>query len=166
MSSREHVILSAAKDLLFGETMATEIGSTVKGTVVKILDYGAIIRLDDGGSGLVHISEIAESYVRDVKDYLSERDEVNVKVLAFNKKGRYELSIKQRNQSLPAKVETRELAHAVAQSRPPERRQAFQSPPLRREPASFEERLSRFLKDSDERMHEMRRHIDAKRGRR
>ena len=54
--------------------MALETGSIVEGTVVKITNYGAFIELPEGKSGLVHISEIADTYVKDVKDYLKERD--------------------------------------------------------------------------------------------
>ena len=75
--------------------MAIEIGTTLKGTVVKVADYGAIVRLPEGQSGLIHISEIANAYVRDIREYLNENDQVAVKVLRLNDKGRYELSVKQ-----------------------------------------------------------------------
>src|SRR5512133_1443964 len=72
-----------------------EIGSTVEGTVVKLADYGAIVRLAGGKMGLVHISEVTDAYVRDVREYFRENDRVIVKVLKLNNKGRYELSTKQ-----------------------------------------------------------------------
>ena len=48
--------------------MTVEVGVTVRGTVVKVTDYGAIVRLPEGKSGLIHISEIADAYVRDIRE--------------------------------------------------------------------------------------------------
>ena len=75
--------------------MAVEIGMIYEGTVVKLLKYGAIVRLPDGTSGLVHISEIADSFVHDVSDFLREGDVVKVKVTAEREGGRFEMSAKQ-----------------------------------------------------------------------
>lgn len=142
--------------------MTIELGSIVRGTVVKIADYGAIVRLDGGKTGLVHISEIADTFVRDVRDYLCEDDEVTVKVLRLSNKGRYELSLKQCEAQLPPKANGR--AHAAAE--PAERDPDWQSPREHKPPAaSFEDRLSRFLKDSEQRQHDLKRHNESKRGR-
>ncbi|MGH2374768.1 MAG: S1 RNA-binding domain-containing protein, partial [bacterium] len=75
--------------------MATDPGSIVEGTVVKITTYGAFVELPDGKSGLVHISEIADTYVKDVKDYLKEQERVRVKILGLNERGKLDLSVKQ-----------------------------------------------------------------------
>ena len=92
--------------------MTIEPGSIVNGVVVKIAEFGAIVRLGGGNTGLIHISEIADTFVRDVRDHLCEEDEVTVKVLRVNNKGRYELSLKQ-CELKPAPVQERkELAHA------------------------------------------------------
>lgn len=142
--------------------MVIEIGSTVEGTVVKLAEYGAIVRLAGGKMGLVHISEVADTYVRDVREHLKENDRVCVKVLKLNDKGRYELSAKQAD---PDAVVTRsERPQAVSRMREaPD--YGFQ-PDRRRDimPQTFEDKLSRFIKDSEERQHDLRRNIDAKRG--
>jgi len=145
--------------------MTIELGSIVKGTVVKIADYGAIVRLGGGKTGLVHISEIADTFVRDVRDYLCEEDEVMVKVLRLNNKGRYELSVKQCEVQPPPRSESREPVHAAAR---PVAREQFErhSPPEPRPLATFEDRLSRFLKDSEQRQHDLKRNTESKRGRR
>jgi len=144
--------------------MGIEIGSTVEGTIVKIADYGAIVRLQGGKTGLIHISEIADTFVRDVKEYFKEQDRVRVKVLSVNAKGRYELSTKQVEQPI--------LSHPE----PPK--------PAQREPepvylgpedvpnfgasqfndCTFEERMSRFVKESEERLLQLKRNIENKRG--
>jgi hypothetical protein len=59
--------------------MAVDAGQVVQGTVVRLLNYGVLVRLDDGSTGLVHISEIDQNYVRDVADYFQVNDPVNVK---------------------------------------------------------------------------------------
>lgn len=144
--------------------MTVSIGDTVKGTVVKIVDYGAIVRLPGGITGLIHISEIADAYVRDVREYLNENDEVAVRVLRLNAKGRYDLSIKQCTEQPNESAEEKTLARASVRQRPrQEPRIPVRSAPA--VPVSFEDRLSRFLKDSEERQHDLRRNIDAKRGR-
>lgn len=120
-----------------------EIGSKVTATVLRTADYGAIVRLSDSETGLIHISEIAESYVRDVRDYLREGDEVAVKVLRINK-GRYELSLKQCDTATPVETSAKQA-------------------PTRH--LGFEDRLTKFLKESEERQHDLKRHTDSKRGR-
>src|SRR4028118_1028832 len=75
--------------------MAVDVGQIVPGTVVRLLQYGVLVRLDDGTTGLVHISEIDQNYVRDVGDYFQVNDSVNVKILATGDRGKVELSVKQ-----------------------------------------------------------------------
>lgn len=149
--------------------MAIEIGSTVEGTIVKLADYGAVVRLSEGKVGLVHISEIADTYVRDVRDYFCENDRVFVKVLKLNDKGRYELSTKQvdcsevvvRVDKLVSVTNTRELDNFGSDDR---LREATTFQVEHSRPATFEDRLTKFLKDSEERQTDLKRHVDAKRG--
>ena len=119
--------------------MGLEPGSIVEGTVVKITTYGAFVELPEGKSGLVHISEIADTYVKDVKDYLKEQEHVKVKVLGLNEKGKLDLSVKQ----------------ALS----PEERQTRV-----RSRASFEDKLKAFMKESEERLLDLKRNTEAKRG--
>jgi S1 RNA binding domain protein len=78
-----------------------EAGQIARGTVVRILAYGALVRLDDGCLGLVHISEIDERYVKEVGEYLREQTRVVVKVLQEKEGGRWEFSIKAAKGALP-----------------------------------------------------------------
>ena len=68
--------------------MSIEVGAVVEGTVTGITNFGAFIELPGGKVGLVHISEVADVYVRDVKDFLKERDKVQVKVLSIDANGK------------------------------------------------------------------------------
>ncbi len=119
--------------------MSVDTGSIVEGTVIKITNYGAFVELPDGRSGLVHIREIADTYVKDVHDYLKEQEKVKVKVLGINDRGKLDLSVKQ----------------ALS----PEERVARV-----RAKATFEEKMKAFLKESEERLLDLKRNTEAKRG--
>ncbi len=69
-------------------------GSILTGKVSSITKFGAFVSLEDGSSGLVHISEISDSFVKDVSDFLSVGQQVSVMVLPASDKGRINLSIK------------------------------------------------------------------------
>lgn len=71
-----------------------EVGAILEGKVTGITKFGAFVSLPGGKSGLVHISEIAYSYVNDVNDHLSEGQEVKVKVISVDENNRINLSIK------------------------------------------------------------------------
>ena len=75
--------------------MSIEVGSVLDGVVSGITNFGAFIELPEGKTGLVHISEVADEYVKDVHDFLAEKDKVKVKVVAIDEKGKIGLSIKQ-----------------------------------------------------------------------
>lgn len=120
--------------------MAIAVGTVVEGVVTGITNFGAFVELPDKVTGLVHISEVADAYVKDVRDYLKEQDHVKVKVIHIDEKGKIGLSIKQ----------------ATSNAR---------SGRDRRQPTvSFEEKLAKFIKDSDERQLEFRRATESKRG--
>lgn len=75
--------------------MAFEVGQIVEGKVTGIMNYGAFVDLGEGVSGMVHISEVAPTYVKEIKDHLTVGQEVKVKILAVDEKGKISLSIKQ-----------------------------------------------------------------------
>jgi len=118
--------------------MPIELGSVLDGVVTGITNFGAFIELPGGETGLVHISEIAEVYVKDVNDFLKANDKVIVKVISVDPKGKIGLSIKQANPSV----------------RPTKKK--FQP--------SFEDKLAKFLKESEERQQVLKRNTESKRG--
>ena len=147
--------------------MSIEVGSVVEGVVSGITNFGAFIELPEGKTGLIHISEVADEYVKDVHDFLTEKDKVKVKVVAIDEKGKIGLSIKQLQEK-----KADEPAAAERESRPSFRapRSNFGARDFRKpgrygaSSASFEDKLSKFLKDSDERLTDLRRKTDSKRG--
>ncbi|NLJ85665.1 MAG: S1 RNA-binding domain-containing protein [Firmicutes bacterium] len=118
--------------------MAIEVGSIVEGRVTGITNFGAFVELADGKTGLVHISEVADAYVKDINDYLKQNEKVQVKVINING-NKIGLSIKQVNNN------GNRFNRRVSRQ-------------------DFEERLSKFLKDSEQRQQDLKRSLDSKRG--
>lgn len=167
--------------------MAIEVGSKLEGKVTGITHFGAFVELPEGQTGLVHISEIADNYVKDVNDHLKLADKVIVKVINVDKDGKIGLSIKQAVDKPPGE-----------ENRPPERRsfpprdrgegggdrggfggrggdrggfgggrgdrggRPFNKAPMGK--PTFEDKMSKFLKDSEERMSSLRKNTEGKRG--
>jgi S1 RNA binding domain protein len=128
------------------------VGQIVEGTVTGITHFGAFVNLDGGQTGLIHISEIAYEYVRDVRDHLKLNEPVKVKVLQVNPaNGKYDLSLKQ----------TREAPAAVL---PKWRRNRRDKDLAEGADPAFEEKLSKFMKSSEERLLDVKRNLESKRG--
>jgi polyribonucleotide nucleotidyltransferase len=86
--------LAAAKKRIDDITAEVEVGKIYEGTVLRLLDFGAIVQVLPGKDGLLHISQIANERVNSVADYLKEGQAVRVKVLEADDKGRLRLSMK------------------------------------------------------------------------
>ena len=93
--------------------MAIEIGSIQEGKVTGIMNFGAFVALPGGKSGLVHISEIANTFVKDVHDHLQVGQIVKVKVLDINEQGKINLSIKRVAEDEKEKADARPKTEAV-----------------------------------------------------
>jgi polyribonucleotide nucleotidyltransferase len=85
---------AAARARIDAITAEVEIGKIYEGTVLKILDFGAIVQVLPGKDGLLHISQIAKERVNKVEDYVKEGQVVRVKVLETDDRGRVKLSMK------------------------------------------------------------------------
>lgn len=144
------------------------VGSILEGKVTGITKFGAFVSLPGGRSGLVHISEIAYSYVNDISEHLSEGQTVQVKVIGIDANNRINLSIKQTT-SPPPKPERRSGPRphrGEGEGRPSKgsgRRPAVYEPkPQPKGPASFEDQLKQFMAASDSKLSEL--HMNEKRG--
>ncbi|MEQ8176456.1 MAG: S1 RNA-binding domain-containing protein [Syntrophomonadaceae bacterium] len=141
-------------------------GEVLEGRVQGITKFGAFIELPGGSVGLVHISEIADTYVKDVKDFIKEGDIVKVKVLNVAGK-KIGLSIKQ---ALPPKpVESRPV-HAHHARRESDgysggggRYQGGSGAKSSSGPANLDDKIAKFLKESDERMQPLKHRMEQKR---
>ena len=136
--------------------MSIEIGSKLEGKVTGITHFGAFVELPSGETGLVHISEIADSYVKDVNDFLKVNDMVTVKVINVEKDGKIGLSMKKAVEK-PVTQQTPPVRERPARSPRPQSRGKHMS-------ESFDDKLSKYLKDSEERLSNLRKNTDSKRG--
>jgi len=131
--------------------MQVDVGTIIEGKVTGITNFGAFIQLSNGKTGLVHISEVALAYVKDIKDHLKENDTVKVKVLSVDDKGKVSLSIKKAleeerrvNASKPAQIDF--------------------TPKNASGGLGFEDKMKMFMQDSDEKMQDLKRNMESKRG--
>ena len=118
-------------------------GSILDGVVKGITNFGAFVELPGGTTGLVHISEVADAYVKNVNNYLKENDKVKVKVINIDQGGKIGLSIKQAASGYESKKSKKSN---------------------RETQVSFEDKLAKFIKDSDERQADLKRQTEGKRG--
>lgn len=125
--------------------MPIEIGSEIEGKVTGITNFGAFMELPEGKVGLVHISQIADSYVTDITKHLRVGDVVKVKVLGMAKEGKYDLSIKQ-------------VGKTAWQAKPRRPREEGERP----RPGTFEDKITQFLKQSEEKLLDWKRNLETK----
>ncbi len=121
---------------------SVEVGMIVEGTVTGISNFGAFVALPGGKTGMVHISEVADVFVRDIREFIQEQQKVMVKVVSQDERGKVALSLRQANPSFRPEA-----------PRPRERRGG----------QSFEDKLAKFLRESEDKMSDLRR-VEGKRG--
>lgn len=127
---------------------AIEVGSVLEGKITGITKFGAFVALPEGRSGLVHISEISNTYVNDVHDHVQLGQSVTVRVLNVAPDGKINLSIKRAAEApAPARVST--AGPAAPKKQPRSAVPAADPPGSNRE---FEDRLKKFMQESDSRI--------------
>ena len=154
--------------------MEPQVGSILEGKVTSIMKFGAFVALEGGGSGLVHISEIANTFVEDVHDHLQTGQAVKVLVLSAEN-GRVNLSIKkalpqqERRSPRPPRTGPQSGPRPAPVSRPAQPQLQGRARPEPLPPSgdqAFEDKLKRFLSSSEGKMADLNRSMDGKRGRR
>ena len=138
------------------------VGNIVEGKVTGITKFGAFVDLGDGKTGMVHISEVAPTFVKEIRDFVKENDTVKVKVLSISEDGKISLSMKKAEpqQAAPAKTERPARPKRTA----PRRDMAWRGPKPTPEPQSFEDMMNRFKQTSDDKMSDLKKYMDGKRG--
>jgi S1 RNA-binding protein len=156
--------------------MSIEVGNILPGKVTGITNFGAFVDLGNRKTGLVHISEVSNSYIKDIKDVLTVGDEVQVKVMEIAGDGKVSLSI--RRASADSSEETVEEKPKFQKSAPRNQEgQGFKKPYAAKSAPSFEKKspsqakvndfdamMSSFLKDSEDRLTSLKRNTEGKRG--
>ncbi|MEH7383956.1 S1 domain-containing RNA-binding protein [Bacillus sp. JJ1521] len=133
--------------------MSIEVGSKVQGKVTGITNFGAFVELPEGSTGLVHISEVADNYVKDINEHLKVGDQVEVKVINVEKDGKIGLSIKKAKETQQPQ---RPRHNGPRNNRNDQRNQ--------NKTENFEQKMNRFLKDSEDRLSSLKRNTESKRG--
>ena len=133
--------------------MQLEVGNILEGKVTGITNFGAFIDLSDGLTGMVHISEVAPTYVSQIRDHLKIGQEVKVRVLSIGEDGKISLSIKKAMEK-PRTAERRRTASSAPPVKGPG---DFEWHSKLSEPASFEDMMLRFKQSSDEKMSALKR---------
>ncbi len=121
------------------------VDSVVEGRVTGVTKFGAFVDLGGGNVGLIHISQIANTYVTDVAQFLKVGDTVKVRVIGATKDGKYDLSIKQ--------LEKRE------EKKPP---RSYDKREPRKFSNSFEDKMTQFLKQSEEKLLDLKKNLQGK----
>ena len=138
--------------------MQLEVGSIVEGKVTSITKFGAFVELPGGKTGMVHISEVSPTYVKEISDHLAENQVVKVKILSISDEGKISLSIKK-------------CMDAGAQA-PPPRRPPFQRNESRgwqpkktipQENMTFEDMMNKFKQTSEDKMSDLKRGNEVRR---
>lgn len=132
-----------------------EVGQILEGKITRLTSFGAFVELPGGSIGMVHISEVAASYVKEISDFCKENQEVKVKVLSVSPEGKISLSMKQ---AVP-----REAAPKRPRSSPKLFNGGF-SEKSKGEPQSFEEMMAKFKSQSDEKISDLRKGTESKHG--
>ena len=148
--------------------MQLQVGMVVEGKVTGITKFGAFVTMPDGKSGLVHISEIANTFVNDVHDFVQDGQTVKVKVIGIADDGKINLSIKRAEEPAPGARSERRPPRAPAPAQRPcgGPRQAV--PPANGPSGdqSFEDKLKHFMQESDSRMADNKMYSDHRTSRR
>ena len=140
--------------------MQLEVGAIVEGKVTGFTAFGAFVDLDEGKKGMVHISEVALEFVKDIKDHLTIGQTVKVKVISIAEDGKISLSIKKAMEQPKPAFNKPKSNNAPRRSAPANVWQGNKTTDTA--PQSFESMMAKFKQESDEKMSDLRR--DAKHG--
>lgn len=149
--------------------MQLDVGKIYEGKVTGITKFGAFVELEPGTTGMVHISEVANTFVNEIKDHLTEGQAVKVKVLTVGDDGKISLSIKKAVDNPPPRKDFKRNNNGGnggnsggrrfdRENAKPQQEKA----PLTPE-AAFEDMLNKFKQSSDERMGDLKKVLDNKR---
>lgn len=142
--------------------MQSKVGEIYEGKVTGLTAFGAFVKLSNGETGMVHISEVAPVFVNDIKDHVKEGQDVKVKVIAINEANKISLSIKQ---ALPKQDDGEQRKKKFSESgspkgnsgRQPFDRQQRQSTSNSSGSMSFEDMMAKFKAESDEKISALKR---------
>lgn len=130
-------------------------GQIVEGKITGITNFGVFVDLGDGKMGMVHISEVARSYVNDINEFVKLNDVVKTKILSISEDGKISLSIRRALEQENSEERRQRRERKVTASPKPDG--SYTWTPKKSEPVSFEEMMSRFKATSDEKFSDLKR---------
>ncbi len=139
--------------------MQLAVGNIVEGKVTGITKFGAFVELPGGKTGMVHISEVAPTYVNEIRDHVTENQVVKVKILNITEEGKISLSMK-RAMDRPTPAPRRAAPGAHRLERPD---QYDWNSKKKNENMSFEDMLSKFKQTSDDKMSDLKKYNEGRR---
>lgn len=140
-----------------------EIGTIVEGKITGLTAFGAFVSLPDGKSGMVHISEVSNTFVKDIKEFLKEGQDVKVKIVSISEEGKISLSIKKATET-PAEDKPRQSHRPNRNSDRPRANVWQGQQKQQKEAMSFEEMMAQFKVVSDEKMSDLKRSTESRQG--
>lgn len=144
--------------------MQLTVGQIVEGKITGITNFGVFADIGESKSGMVHISEVARTYVNDIKEFVKIGDVVKMKVLNIGEDGKISLSIKR---ALEPEKTAESKERRERRGGQPKIDSSYTWTPKKAEPQSFEEMMSRFKQTSDEKFSDLKRkNPDARRTKR
>ena len=149
--------------------MQLQVGMVIEGKVTGITKFGAFVALPEGKSGLVHISEIANTFVNDVHDYVQDGQTVKVKIIGIGDDGKINLSIKKADEHAPQQRQDQRPPRPASAAQPRQYGGPRQAVPRATGPTgdvSFEDKLKQFMQESDSRMADNKMYSDHRTSRR
>ncbi|MBQ2848702.1 MAG: S1 RNA-binding domain-containing protein [Clostridia bacterium] len=145
--------------------MQIEEGAILTGKITGLTDFGAFVELEGGKTGMIHISEVASNYVKDIKEHLTVGQDVRVKVISVSPEGKISLSIKRlEEQPKEQRPQRPQKPKGERRSSPNVWNGQKSNAPAEGEKQSFEDMMARFKQVSDEKMTDLKRASDSKRG--
>ncbi|WP_027108003.1 S1 domain-containing RNA-binding protein [Lacticigenium naphthae] len=150
--------------------MSIEIGNKVEGKITGITNFGAFVDLGEGKTGLVHISEVSDRYIKDINEELEVGQVITVKVLSIGDDGKIGLSIRKAEdkpaEAAPSKprATTTDRGKSGSSYRPASRPSQGNRSSGGNKKEDFDSLMSSFLKDSEDRLTSLKRSTENKRG--
>lgn len=149
--------------------MQVQVGEIFEGKVTGVKKFGAFVLMPDGKTGMVHISEVSNSYVQELADVLSEGQMVTVKVMSVNPDGKVSLSMKRAQAADAPRPERTERPQRSERPGRPQRADSGRvwqpkQPAQQAGELSFEDMMSKFKSQSEEKISDLRRVTEARRG--
>lgn len=161
--------------------MQLEVGQIYEGRVTGVTKFGAFVSFENGQTGMVHISEVAAAFVNEIKDFVTEGQTVKVKVLSVSDDGKISLSIKKAQDPQPGQQPRGDFPKRGSRDQNQRPRQRFPRRPAEpqlgparpgdfewqaktNDSGSFEDMMSKFKQNSDEKISDLKRGTETKRG--